>query len=514
MRLSILAIGIVLVMSPVAMGQADIFYDRFDCYCTPNPCPTNFCTPSSTSSVGALRATWPWASWNYNTARLGGVNATIEDNQEILSTAPYGMRHANGGDEGSQLGQNQVNLAPYIASALPGYSAANGSDAQPLILRFHFSGGVDPANGVHYSNGYMELALTDEIVPPRTPAASDQAPTDYVMVGSQETEDGCESCYATCPSPHFSVHVAWPSICQSYEPRTASPDPCPPLQTNVRQVIACGALAMLDNNPCHCENPADQVPQNWHLSLYDGLKWRILRESMFPGYGDFTLGDKLNYVVLTIKTSTMDVLHYTRVANVWTTSEAYGVPRQYLGGFNVLRAGTGVGCELNNGSYSCVNGNIAGMKPIRMGDFRCDGGGWQLNKSKFISFDRVRLLGGVGGVIEGACCLPDLSCVFATDQNCATMGGKFQGNGTNCAGTVCCATPFADSDLDKDVDQVDFGAFQVCYTGSTTGVPSGCKCFDRNEDNKVDGADYTQFNNCYTGGNVPWNPSLTPGCSP
>ncbi|HSW43985.1 MAG TPA: hypothetical protein VLM89_00245 [Phycisphaerae bacterium] len=110
----------------------------------------------------------------------------------------------------------------------------------------------------------------------------------------------------------------------------------------------------------------------------------------------------------------------------------------------------------------------------------------------------------------GACCRADLTCYESTLPECT---GVYK-PGETCATAVCCPTPFADNDQDTDVDQADFGTFQVCYTGSTTGVPSGCACFDRNSDNKVDGSDYTQFNNCFTGGNVPWSQGLTPLCQP
>ncbi len=502
----------------------NVFCDDFDRYCTAPPAPWGTCDGVTTGgrSDGALRAVWNWSSYNWNTAELGGTNAQVEDATNVLETGIYGEKHANGGDEGGTLGQNTVDLAEYVASALPGYSAANGSDAEPLVLRFTISGGVQTANGIRYSNGYMELNLGDDT----TGSVNNptQAPTDWVQVGNDDGA-GCQDCYHTCPSPNFSVHVAWPSICQSYEPRTSTPDPCPPLQTFIRSSIAVGALAMLDNNPCHCENPADQVPQNDHVSYFDGLMWRSIRSNMFPGNGgDFTWGDKFNTIVLTIKTSTVDLSHTGRFGTpgnyTWVTSTATGIPRQYTGAFDRLRAGTKEGCMLNNGSYTCDSSYANGKKrPTRMGDTRCDGGGWQTNKSKFISFDSVRLSGGVGGAAPtGACCKNDGTCVEAEQVTCEDppINGHFQGTGTVCppaAGAVtCCPYPFADADTDGDVDAEDFGTFQVCYSGNGVAAPSGCECFDREQDTDVDGVDYTEFNNCWSGPNVPWAPGGS--CNP
>ena len=83
-----------------------------------------------------------------------------------------------------------------------------------------------------------------------------------------------------------------------------------------------------------------------------------------------------------------------------------------------------------------------------------------------------------------------------------------------CAATVCCPYPFADADHDTDVDQEDFGAFQICYTGPTGGVPTGCGCFDRDKDGNVNDLDFTAFADCFTEANVPWGQALTPSCTP
>ena len=61
-----------------------------------------------------------------------------------------------------------------------------------------------------------------------------------------------------------------------------------------------------------------------------------------------------------------------------------------------------------------------------------------------------------------------------------------------------CHDPFADADGDEDVDQVDFGMWQVCFTGDGHPITdSPCECFDRDGDGDVDGnEDFTAFAAC------------------
>ncbi len=72
------------------------------------------------------------------------------------------------------------------------------------------------------------------------------------------------------------------------------------------------------------------------------------------------------------------------------------------------------------------------------------------------------------------------------------------------ASPLFCPDPFADADEDGDVDHDDFGALQVCYTGSGIGpVREGCECFDRPEptdpDGDIDQMDLGAFENCASG---------------
>ncbi|MHC4670876.1 MAG: PhoPQ-activated pathogenicity-related family protein [Planctomycetota bacterium] len=66
----------------------------------------------------------------------------------------------------------------------------------------------------------------------------------------------------------------------------------------------------------------------------------------------------------------------------------------------------------------------------------------------------------------------------------------------------------ADYDWDGDVDQEDFGNFQLCLAGSGTPHASECLWADLDSDNDVDQGDFIKFQNCMSGPNVPY----VPGC--
>ncbi len=68
----------------------------------------------------------------------------------------------------------------------------------------------------------------------------------------------------------------------------------------------------------------------------------------------------------------------------------------------------------------------------------------------------------------GACCLPDGSCLSLNGMDCATMGGTFQGPGTDCGTTDCpvVLTPYVDALPIPGVAQ------------PTTGVPGGVADYD------------------------------------
>jgi len=86
-----------------------------------------------------------------------------------------------------------------------------------------------------------------------------------------------------------------------------------------------------------------------------------------------------------------------------------------------------------------------------------------------------------------------------------------------------CPKPWADADKDGDIDQVDFGVFQLCYTGLTgPEMDAACRCFDRQHDGEegykqIDLYDLAEFMNCAAGSgpNVPFDTdNPPPGCNP
>ena len=66
-----------------------------------------------------------------------------------------------------------------------------------------------------------------------------------------------------------------------------------------------------------------------------------------------------------------------------------------------------------------------------------------------------------------------------------------------------------DLDGDDDVDQADFGLFQVCYTGP--GIPPSLPCLSRDldQDNDVDQDDFGVFQACVSGPNQPADPQCS-----
>lgn len=485
-----------------------VFCDDFDRDCTSPPPAPSRCPDGSPVNPTATLSTWQPMDPGLN--QCPGTTMLATDESTRIDSSPFGGRYPC--QSAAHLGQEEVNLVPGIQANPnfgPAFTAVNGTNANPLYLYFVMNGGNCSSAGncnlhIQYDNGYMELGLD----------SNDGAPMDFVKVGMDDGTGTCIDCFHTCPGPNFSVHVPWPTICQSYTARAINPGKCPPAMTNVRKALAVGAVALLDNNPCHCETPADQVPQNSHLAYYDGLKWRALTQGQFPGSGDFVMGTKRIAIQMWIRTSTVDITMTTNtpITNAQVVSTATGIPRQYTGAFNKLRAGAAHGCELNNGSYTC-NGNDT---CFRTGEFRCDLSEFQDSKASNIVFDDVWVLPGIGATstTTGACCLPDsTSCQMLTQTQCQTANGSFNGIASSCDTTVCCPTPFADTDNDNDVDMDDFGRFQRCYTSFSGGsgdpfsISNVCKCFDRNHDGAINQDDFDSFVACVAG---PGRPPLCP----
>lgn len=113
--------------------------------------------------------------------------------------------------------------------------------------------------------------------------------------------------------------------------------------------------------------------------------------------------------------------------------------------------------------------------------------------------------------------LPELNCFNRIDDD---GDGLTDCADPDCAGASACTCndPFADIDGDKDVDQTDFGLWQLCYTGSAAGQfdASKCDCLDRDDmdadgffspdrdgDGLINLTDFNAFFKCFSGPTVP-----------
>ncbi len=120
--------------------------------------------------------------------------------------------------------------------------------------------------------------------------------------------------------------------------------------------------------------------------------------------------------------------------------------------------------------------------------------------------------GGVGGHIVGTfqggnpldADMANYTGLFVFQSNpTATSEVIFDNIKVEIAGQEACNAVWADIDGDTDVDMDDFGAFQACFTGATTGQLPGCHCFDNNKNSAVDLNDFAQFRLCASRAGVP-----------
>jgi hypothetical protein len=326
---------------------------------------------------------------------------------------------------------------------------------------------------------------------------------------------------------------------------------CPPLVPEFNpdtgngrtwKAFALGFLGIMSKDPCGYaeQGVASHVPRMNHLIVFDGNKWREIRNSRFYGLNpippysfppessmqlggaggssNFGLGVGKHKFVLKIITDY--VLLYMESIDPDTGATSYdhaAIPRIYKGGFNQISWGVGPGCELDptpnpDGTYKCKTGGT----PPQCLTYSTTTSGY-----KRTMLDSTSMFDGmlVYETDEGACCKPDGVCDIAPERSTCvnTWHGQFAGPGTVCEGRLCCPVPFANSDAasgDTDVDQMDFSVFQLCY--GLTPIPDNCKCFDRGgTSNVVDDNDFGEFQKCWTGPNVPFDPNNLPlGCNP
>ena len=511
----------------------EIFCDDWDTYCVDGggyPGDPK-CDPlTADANRYLMREVWYRTSTNEALGDPCGTEFTMEDGQALIFSPPFGGRYPSKID----LGQSTVRdweLSPPVGEPdqildlhrLIGevfgaqYAAVAATDAAPLVMEFYAAANVGK---MFWSSGYMELAFSDETY-------MNRANTEYAM---------SPNCATYC-SPAIN-QGPFPIICAQGNPAMPLPAGCPPVGITpppVHQAIAVGALAVMDPDPCHCGVQAHQ-PINYHLNLYDGqLWWNLRKDSPLASTGTVTLidgtpvpnppsdiaedvgdfglsspgdGKSVNFVRITVKTNTIDVFMLSRLKSgidsqfYHVTSEMLNIPRAYTGPFDRIRGGVGSGCVLaDNTSWETCTGST---------DRSCIA----TASGYFVDFDDFVLYGGTGYSVNGACCLPNADCVNDLTQSaCEEMTGRWQGQSTTCETLTCCPYPFADAEKDGDVDQDDFGLFQVCWTDLGGGVPTGCECFNRVDDNTIDINDFLEFAKCYTGANVPALPPPAP-CNP
>ncbi len=521
----------------------------------PEPCPYTTDPDGSTHAAvpwswKIIREHWTRTSSTNDSGNLCGVEFKGDEDFIFQNSPPFAVRSPYG-----DLGQATVDLTAGIQYKWqsPLYNAVVATDDHPLELQFQVGTGIQGAFHGAYDVGVMEVFL-DTGVP-----NLNRSPMDYILVGLPNGS-GCINCNSSCMPGMSSVQSAWPFVCQTYEERQEEPY-CPPLQTTVRTAIAVGMNALLDTNPCHCELGANQWPTNPYLSLFDGLKWRVLRGPGSPGPSGenavwtttspgnyFVIGRKLNHVKMTIRANTIDIWMRARHTPIGTsevdvTSTVTGLKRLYLGKFNKIHGGSSIGCELSTTTYSCEGRNRHCIHPTYD---TCDGSPKTRWGARWLDFDDVGITGGLPDGVDGACCLPGGGCAFGSPADCAAAEGvmagpniacepnpchgacclptaecidtsfdacpgTFQGMTTDCATSFCpCPTPSVDADADGDVDQVDFAALQRCFYPVEFGPPeTRCICFDRPEvgfpegDGDVDMDDVASFEACASGPGVP-----------
>lgn len=462
-----------------------VWCDDFDNYCYggadwpgyPPPDPRCPIDDTAVANQSAFANSDP-SHWTKHCAMPMLVGTTAGSIYNLPFSLEYqGQGSPNVSATGFTSQRHEWNMGASIAARYPGMNAVNGTDDNPLILRYW---GWSPRGEAGYPNSpmYVELMLKD----PDTPSPLDHAPTDYVMYGGGSTSCG--------PGRSF------PIVCQQWlHDQTATP--CPPLSTVVRSSLCFGWLAHLDRNPCDLEN--GRRPTQYHAATFDGLKWYDLRHNVFPGMGDFNHDEGGAWFQLTIKTST----YVARLESTTAGLSEGTIPRQYTGPFNHVAFGTAPGCQLNPSTGACTT--AAACWTIAAENLNH---GW---RRTFI--DTPVLVDGVLISMSGACCGTDGTCSVLDEATCIATGGRFKGISTTCENTLCCPLPFADVDHDGDVDLDDFGFFQLCYNGSGP-APTGCECLDRNADCKVNASDFTSFGACSTGPNVPWSQVISPTCNP
>ena len=414
-----------------------------------------------------------------------------------------------------------------------GYNAVKGTDENPLILVFYLR---EQNTAYCFDNSYVELSLGE-----------DRAPTDYIWRGDPEKDYPLQECCPQGPYPIIcqQVREVNGSVSENADDLTYLNANCPPLETKVWKSIAFGFLAILDKDPCGCEEQGvdAHIPTMNHFAVFDGNKWREIRNSRYGGLKDNLVGDLpqaggvaitwppspgmkgqnigkgdanlcnnfsvalgTNEVVIKIISDWILIYAETTFYNPNKTNPPWhaAIPRVYTGGFDSISWGVGAGCELDSASYTCKDGGT----PYQCLTYSTNTGGYDRTyMDSMVLYDGELYFDDYVDPVR-ACCHQDTgTCDELAQSACNGDEDVWHPDAESCDDIVCCVDPFADADADDDVDMVDFGLWQACFSGDGNALIAGCECFNRQgSDNDVDALDFTDFEACFSGPTVPANP--------
>lgn len=307
----------------------------------------------------------------------------------------------------------------------------------------------------------------------------------------------------------------------------------------VHASFALGLVSWYDSNPCDVDT-GGRRPAQARLVVFDGLAWRQLMHmdfdipltgpidaddaDLFPadGWNDFSFAIGADYIEVRVRNARSTSLYAEgRIPNPYLVAR---VPRQYKGGFNKMAIGPNHGldvttptCEyflLDGQSQQRCNGgenNLVGACTPATVEEDCPIGTTMTSPlimaGANIMVDEVSLFDGSFVGMPRACCLPDKTCQVLAPAECEALGGVYMADYLTCDDTPCCPIPFADYDIDDDVDMDDFAMLQRCLNigdlvSGSLGVD--CGCFDQNENGVIDADDVEEFIKCGTGAGVAW----------